>query len=363
MADSKHTGRWKRFAFALLGRSRGRKILADIVRKQTAQRPLFSFPLDAAAVKSVVIILPPDRLQVLHQLKNVAALKSFFHNAEVTLVSEAGAAPLARLLHGVHVVEYPIEEKRLFSAAFAGFTRQFSGAVEVCCLLTRTEDLPLLYLAGRTGAMVRAGYQGAGIFPFINLHVNPSADRRYAADWNLALAEMLGAKKVRDISWAVTKQTEAEIDHLLREVRCAGPSRLAGIDALFLYRALGAGRAAECIRTIEPVVKERLYLYAEKTGDAAEMQWLLQFNLPLIYNISVPQVAALLSRSDLVVTGNTLLFGLAVLLNMKAVGIFDKKEIDACCPGTPMVRGIVYQASPGNETVSGITKAVAELVA
>ena len=63
MANDKNTGFWKRLAFTLLGPASGREVLAAVVRKQTAHLPMFSFPLDAAAVRRVLVILPPEQLR------------------------------------------------------------------------------------------------------------------------------------------------------------------------------------------------------------------------------------------------------------------------------------------------------------
>src|SRR5665811_197511 len=73
------------------------------------------------------------------------------------LLVETASVPLAGLIDGVHIAEYPLESKKLFSATFNGFHEQFNGVFDLCCLLTRTEDLVLLNCAGRTAAPVRIG--------------------------------------------------------------------------------------------------------------------------------------------------------------------------------------------------------------
>jgi ADP-heptose:LPS heptosyltransferase len=363
MAHNKNTGSWKRFAFALVGPSNGRKLLARTVKKQTAHLPLFSFPLNAASVKRVLMILPPGQLPVLHQLKNIAAMKAFFGNAEVTLCIEASCTELAGMVEDVSIVEYRLEEKRLFSASFSVLNRSLKDTAEVCCLLTGNEDLPLLYLAGRTGAPVRIGYAGAGEFPFINIHVNPSPERRYLTDRNFAMAEMLGAPDVVQRTGAVVERTSTEVDHFFREHRISDLSRPVGVDAFYFYRAFGARQAENVIKALLPVVKNNVYLYADETPDASEMEWLSRFKLPLMHHLTIARLGALLGRSGLVVTGNSLLFGLAAVLCTKAVGIFTSDEIDVYCPKTPSasVRGIVCKNAINAETVNGIVAAAVEL--
>jgi ADP-heptose:LPS heptosyltransferase len=359
MPQNKNSGSFKRFAFAVLGRKNGRELLARIVRKQTAHQPPLSFPIDAAAVKRVLMILPPEPLAVLHQLKNIAALKRFFRNAGMTLFAEASCIELAGIIEDVSITEYRREEKRLFSATLSVFYRSLKDTADVCCLLTEGEDLPLLYLAGRTAAPVRVGYSCSGGFPFINIHVNPSPERRYLTDRNLAMAEALGAENSREIALPVAVQTKAEIDYLVRGISRKSNARPVGIDAFCFFRAFGARRAEEIIKALLPFAKSAVYLYADETPDASEMDWLSRFNLPLMHHLTVTQLRALLAHSEVVVTGNTLLFGLAAVLGSKAVGVFHKHEIETYCPVTSTVRGIAFEKAPGAETIKEIAAALA----
>jgi ADP-heptose:LPS heptosyltransferase len=361
MANNRNTGSWKRFLFALLGRSNGRRILTGIVRRKTAHLPPLSFPIDAAAVKRLLLILPTGPLAVLHQLKNIASLKAFFKNAETTLLTEASCTEIAGMIEDVTIVEYRLEEKRLFSASFGVFNRSLKDAADVCCLLTDGEDLPLLYCCGRTAAQVRVGYAGAGTYPFINLHVSPSQERRYLTDRNLVMAETLGAPPAPADSWAVAGRTLAEVGHFFREHRIGAATRPVGVDAFYFYRAFGARQAEEVVRTIVPVVHNNLYLYADETPDAQEMEWLSRFKLPIMHHLSITQLGTLLGCSGPMVTGNTVLFGLAALLGTKAAGVFTKDEIEFFCPKTPVVRGIVRRKTIDADVVKRIVEAVVEL--
>ena len=144
---------------------------------------------------------------------------------------------------------------------------------------------------------------------------------------------MLGAEKTPDSAWTVARQTTAEIDYLVRGISKKSKSGPVGIDAFYFYRAFGDRQASEVIKALLPVVKNAVYLYADETPDASEMEWLSRFNLPLMHHLTVAQLGALLGHSEFVITGNTLLFGLAtLLLGTKAIGVFDKNESDVYCP-------------------------------
>lgn len=363
MANDQTTGRWRRFFFRLIGPVRTRHILEKRIRKLTIGLPDFSFPLDAAAVRNVLVILPSDKLQVLRQLKNIVELTGFFKHAVVTLLAETTSAPLAGLLENVTIREYPFESKKLFSAGFNQLNAQFKNAFDVCCLLTASEDLVLLDCAGRTAAPVRIGYSCAGGAPFLNVHVNPSAERVLASEWNCAMAEMLGAKRIPNTKWVIAKQTALEIDHMLKEHHIDTATRPVGVDALFFRRACSAAWAGELVQALAPVFKDKLYLYAEETKNQSEIAWLEQFNLPVLANLSIPQIAGTAARSGLVITGNTLLFGLSIHLAAKAVGVFRQDEIAVVCPSpSPYVKGVVYEKSPGKETIEKTMTTIVELL-
>jgi ADP-heptose:LPS heptosyltransferase len=362
MSNGQTGGRLTRFAFSMMGSSGGRNLLAQKVRSRTAGLAPFSFPLNPALYKNVLIMLPSKRLQVLHQLRNLFEIKSFFKGATVTVLAESSCSSLVGLIEGTSIVEYDEEDKKLFSPVFSQFNREFFGTVDLCCILSSHEDLPFLYLAGMTAAPVRVGYMGAGGSPFVNLHINPSPERYYLSDWNCAMAEVIGAKKARRVKWAVAKETVAEMDHMFKEMHLDISSSFIGLDAHFTLRRYGSPWTESFIKTLIPVVKGPLYLYAKATYEPQEMEWLSQFNLPVIHSLTVPQLAALLTRSRLIITGNTLMFGLATLLETRAVGMFDKRYMMAYCPASPVVRGIPFQRTPDAKTIEQAAIAAAELL-
>jgi ADP-heptose:LPS heptosyltransferase len=344
--------------FSLLGSSQGKSYLARKVRKQTDAIPPFSFPIDVASVKNIFIILPPERLDTLYQLKNVIEMAAHFKGAAVTLLAEEGCVPFARMIDGATVVEYRRESKKLFSATFNGLNHDVAGTADLACLLTRDEDLPLLYLAGKTAAPIRVGYTGAGGSPFINLHIGPSADRRYLPEWNCAMAEILGARRLKSHRSSVAKATVEEIDQLLRDQRLEPSARLVGIDLSFFIRQFGAKWANGLMEACMPCFGQAAaYLYAEETCGAAEREKIAKHGLPLIEGLTLPQTAALAARSAVVVTGNSLLYGLATLVGAQAVGVFSAEEFEVFCPPQPAAQaGISFEKNPTAETIGEVVK-------
>jgi hypothetical protein len=363
MPTINNPGRWKRAFFLLLGDLRGRNFLAKRVLKHTANFGPFTFPIDGVSLKRMLLILPADRLQTLYQIDNASALIARYPDARVTLLAESSVMPLAAMIGADEVVEYFPEEKQLFAPAFAQLSGRFQGELDCCCLLTRKADLPLQYFTGLTGAQLRVGYGGAADFPFINLRIDPSPDNRYLPESNCAMAEALGATDCGVWTRIAAGSTTAEIDHLFREVCLNGVRRLIGIDVLSLFGLFGEKGAKECISALMTFANGGLYFYCEEVPPRAIAGRLAAMMPPLFSALTIPQTIALLRRTECIVAGNTLFFGLATLLGKKAVGVFSDEDLSLYCKPFSMMKGIhCFGKRADVETLTAMVAAVRELL-
>ncbi len=358
-----HPGRFKRALFSLLGDAGGRNFLAHRVRKCATDLGPFTFPIDGASFERVLLILPADRVQALYQIENVTALIARFPDARITLLAETAVKPLAAMTGCAEVIEYLPEEKRLFAPAFTELCNQFRNEVDFCCLLTRDRDVPLLYLTGLTGARLRVGYRGAADFPFINLRIDSDADHRYLPESNCAMAEALGAQGGGVWNRIEAGSTSADIDQHLREVRLDGVSRLVGIDALSMFRLFGEKGAEECISALMTSADGSLYFYCEEEPRRAIAGRLSAMVPPLFSALTLPQTIALLRRTECIVAGYSLLFGLATLLGKKAVGVFSEEDLPLYCKPSSTMRGISCFGKGANaEAPAAMVAAIRELL-
>ena len=363
MPTINNPGRWKRALFSLLGDVRGRNFLAHRVLKRAANFGPVTFPIDGASLKRMLLILPADRLQTLYQIDNASALIARYPDARVMLLAESSMKPLTAMIDADEVVEYFPEEKQLFTPALAKLIGQFQGKVDCCCLLTRTADVPLQYLTGMTGARLRVGYGGAVDFPFVNLRIDPDPDNHYLPESNSAMAEALGAKDREAWTRIVAGSTSAEINDLLRVVRLDGVTRLIGIDVLSLFELVGEKGAAECIRALMTLANGGLYLYCEEALPNAIARWLAALALPLISALTISQTVALLRRTECIIAGNTLFFGLATLMGKKAVGVLSEEDLSLYCKPFSMMKGIPCSGKGADmETLTAVVAAVRELL-
>lgn len=341
---------------ALIGKAGIYKLTSFILKRRYRVSPI-NFPVNVSEIKEILLILPEKQIDVLYQLQNVIGLASLFKHAGVTLICERQTTSLVKMIPGLNVVEYDCAASSVFAKEFTDIAREFRGNVDICFLLDHKPDLPLLYLTGASAAPARIGYFGAGKFPYLNLQVSPSKFRKYIPEWNSSISDLFGAKQV-GVSWCVAPKVLDEIDHLLRESKIKRKGALIGIDAMFLLRKFGKMWADQFINRFKELNKGELYLYADQIISGSEQDWVKSQKLPVMTNLSESRTAALVSRSDLIITGNTLLYVIAGLLNRPAVGFFHETEIDSYCPQSAIHKGISFSGISEKENSEILEKAI-----
>ncbi|MBN1306412.1 MAG: hypothetical protein JXA18_00745 [Chitinispirillaceae bacterium] len=344
---AKNSGGWRRAFFSLLGNARSRKFFTFLLRKNH-KAPAFHFPIDITSVKNILLILPEDRLLVLHQLKNVISLMTLYKHAAVTLLCERSAAAYIKMVPGLNLIEY--DAQYYYSAGFSRLAQQFRGSIDICFLLDTEPGLPVLYMAGSTAAPVRIGYGDAGEFPFLNLHIRPSPKRVYLTDWYCSMAEIFGSRP-GEIRWRVAQKTVEEVDHLIRELKINPDVPLIGFDALHFLHAFGIAWTERFMHRVNDLHLGTIYFHVEDTRSEEELVWLCKQNLPSFADLSASRLAALVSKSRFIVSGNTPMYALAGLLHRPAFGFFREDAISRFCPQNLLLKGIVYSDRPDDEAI------------
>ncbi|MBN1575799.1 MAG: hypothetical protein JW913_04560 [Chitinispirillaceae bacterium] len=331
----------------MLGNARSRAFLAFLLRKKH-KVPSLRFPIDVASVKKILLILPEDHLLVLHQLKNVISLMTLFKHVDITLLCERSAAAYIKMVPGLNLIEYDAQDH--YSTDFSQLAQHFRGTIDICFLLDTDPGLPILYLAGSTAAPARVGYSEAGDFPFLNLHIRPSAKRVYLADWYCSMAEIFGSKP-GEIRWRVAQKTVEEVDHLIRELKINPDVPLVGFDALHFLRAFGIEWTERFMLRINDLHLGTIYFHVEDKRSEQELVWLCKQNVPSFADLSASRLAALVSKSKFVVSGNTPMYALAGLLHRPAFGFFREDEIARFCPQSLLLKGIAYTDRPDEKEI------------
>lgn len=346
----KSTGKIRKTFFSLLGNERSKAFLKFMLTRKSKAVPL-SFPVNNANIKEILIILPEQHLKVLHQLRNVISLMTIFKHAGITLLCERHVSSYIKMIPGLNLVEYDANDH--YSSEFSQISQQFREKTDICFLLDEKPELPILYLAGATGAAVRVGYCDAGEYPFINLHVRPSPSRLYLADRYTAMAEMFGAKH-GELKWRVAQKTIEEVDHLIKELKIAPDAQLVGFDALYFLRKCGTDWTEQFVRQVTDLHLGTLYFTVENATRESELVWLCKQNVPTFADLSASRMAALISKSKLIISGNTPMYALAGLLQRPAIGLFKDDELPLSCPQSQLLRGAGYSDRPDNTSIAAL---------
>lgn len=170
---------------------------------------------------------------------------------------------------------------------------------------------------------------------------------------------MFGAKP-KTVRWTVAKKTIEEMNHLFKELKIPANEKLIGVDGLFFLRQFGVEWTEAFLERINDL-KRSLYLFVDENPKISELKWFKDLTIPAIPDLSVFRNAALINRSDVIITGNSLMYALAGLMNKPAIGFFKEDELETYCPQTATLRGISYNRDPDPEMVDKTIEIISKL--
>lgn len=318
--------------------------------------PALVFPWNCTVIKKILVILPEGPVDAFHQIKTYMGLKTLFKNAAFSVFCTHENALLFQQIHPeASMAEYDVSQRYLFSREFRAWEKKIHAEeFDLCVLLEHFPHISLLSLAGKTASPIRAGYEGSGGWPFLNVRVNPSPEKKYLSDRNFMIAQIFGASDKTKSCWSVAKETIEEIAHMLLEFHLSPTTRLVGIDAGLFYSKYGETWTMLLFNTIKTAGIFTCYIYNDGEPDEATFRFFQTLAVPVFANLTPSRSAALISKSACVISGKTVFFELANLLKKPVIGLFDKNEIERYCLRSPSTYGIVFDASPGPSTVEHI---------
>jgi ADP-heptose:LPS heptosyltransferase len=349
---AKFSSKLKRVFFNTMGSTRATAYLSSKLSKRLKNQT-FSFPVTISTINNVLIILPEEQTEILYQLKNILSIISHFRHAAITLLCEEQASSFIKMIPGVTIVEYNKTDHDFFDSDFFKIARSLGNPIDICFLLDRTPDLQMLYFTGLTGADLRVGYAEAGSFPFLNTRVQSSNAIEYIPDKNCLIAELFGFQTEK-MTMIVAHKTIEEIEHLLKEHTLTKKHSLVGLDYLFFAREFGTKWLEQFINTIRKYYNGNLYLYVSEEPSLEEKSWLKSQSEVPLPPMSSSRLAALIVKTDLILTGNTMLYGIAAILDSSAMGFFKEDSFNAFCPRTNNLQGFTYDKLPDDQSIAVI---------
>lgn len=320
---------------------------------------IIDIPDDLAAVKNILFVLPEDTLEALHQIANILSIINHFnktHKVHAFFLCEQRIAPYFNNFQGANsVIEYDVSERYLFSNHFSLLRKKLvKEYIDLCLFLERNPDLSLLYLVGQIQAKIRISYSDVGSFPFFNLQIKSTDRHTHLTEQNNIMSRILGAKLSNDIQWSVSKDTISEIKVMLKESSIPETAWLGGVDAQLFYYKYGMKWMDNLIENLTSQSNKRWYLYIRDIPEDSFFDWLKSKKIPVFSALSPPRLAALLKKTDLIISGKAETFELANLLQTTAIGLFEKNELQKYCKSTPLSIGIPYSIKPDEQTIKSI---------
>jgi ADP-heptose:LPS heptosyltransferase len=353
---SKIFGKVKYFAFQLMPLRWRFSVLAWILRTWY-KPPTLAFPWSKQAISKALVILPEDPVEAFHQIPTYLQLTAHFRNTSFFLCCTGKVATFFRHIQpNATFFEYDTWQRFLFSGLFEEWGKAFlKEEFDLCLILEHTPDISLLYLAGKTAAAVRAGYSEAGgEFPFLNIHVNPSPERRNRTEQNKIMARALGASESIKVNWSITKETEEELSHTLRERKISFGARLVGIDAGLFLRSFGTDWTEMLCTRLRENSSVSYYFFIEDEPDEGVSPSLTSFGFPVFSNLSPPRCIALIARSAGIISGKSVFFELANMLGRPVVGVFDENQCALYCQESALTKAVTYSGEPDRSAVERI---------
>lgn len=322
---------------------------------------VINIPDDLATVKNMLFVLPENSLDMLHQIVNIVSIIDHFsiiHKTQINILCEQAIAPYFKNFHGINsVIEYDYKDRYLFSSEFAVLQKKLRKEyIDMCIFLERDPDISLLYLVGLMQAKVRVSYEDIATFPFFNLQIKSPVNSVHKTDRNCIIAKVLGAKLHMDIQWSVSKDMKEEIAMLLRESSISENEWIGGVDIQYFYSTFGDTLAENLVDSLKKEKNRKWYLYVDYPPQSSFLNWLKKMGIPVFSNLSPSRLAALIYKSDLIISGKTKIFELANLLNKPAIGLFKMNELDQYCKQTSQSVGIPYTQKPDEQSIEEILK-------
>jgi ADP-heptose:LPS heptosyltransferase len=330
--------------------------------KRNLLSSIVEFPLDPGRFKRILVILPEDPLEALHQTSTVLSLGQLFGSAELALLCTDAVADFFRLVPGITSINnYPVDDRFIFSKSTAMLCNALAHeAFDAAILLEKQPHPALLKVLAACKAPCRIGFYDSAEFPFVNIRIRPSGRMPYLSDFNSVLPRTIGGPVPKPLKWTVPKESLQEIRHLLKEHSINPELPLIGLDAGLFHRQFGPAWLETFLAHLSQIGTFSLFCAADPDSDPDTLLWFKQRGVGIIPPLSTARSAALIQLASLQITGNTVNYQLGFLLGRPVVGIFSRSELQTYFKPALNCRAVSYETSPDTQTISAVAAYLSE---
>lgn len=307
----------------------------------------FSLPADLDNSSRVLVIDSGDLTEILFFAPVLTYLKERYPGMRVTFLVREGNSELVRTMPQIsEMITYEPSHLSLTSTTYLSLAKRIRDKDFTLTFLLGTEfNMPRAVLSLVTRAKIRVGFSNERTFPFINCELRLASERSYEASKIRAFLTALGLNRFDDMAgWSLPEQDLRWAKQMVHFHKPEKDSRLVAVDP-----GLGKGKHRLVDQSFSYLVKQlarRMPCKVLVMSNNLDKKRLDQFRATLdaqdLFGVrpkNVKEGLALLSASDLLLSGNTDYFHFAVSMRVPAVGLFTRHDTPNWFPkGTPWVQ-------------------------
>lgn len=143
-----------------------------------AQDPVISFSGVVTQARTVLVILPLDRRELLSAFQTIELLRKTFHEEDITVVGDERGQEIKRLMPKCRFLPLQQNDVTMFFLPHRQFLSHLkSRPYDVAIDLNLDFLLPSSYICRESGARVRVGFTGPQADFFYNLQIKPDPSK------------------------------------------------------------------------------------------------------------------------------------------------------------------------------------------
>ncbi len=283
--------------------------------------------------RKTLLILPEKPYEVMLVQKCIVALKEHRPDMIVDVIAESTNKDIIKSNPYIdNGIFYAAGEFYYNHPAFSELLVVIKDNAYDACFLMKESAGPLdLLLAAATKAILRIGFTGNNVSPFINLSIRPKSGTVYEGDKYEALLKTMGVRMARSKPrWDIPKTTEKDVEGVLVEAGYKIEQSLIGLNVSpSIYgRTFPASTIKEIILELSKKGNAEIILFysSRKESDIVKELEELKKNIVPIPEDQISFAAAFVYKCDILISLNNLIYQLAVMLNRPVIGLFESEE-------------------------------------
>lgn len=325
----------------------------------------FSVPGDIGNRSRVLVVDSGELTELLFFAPVIGHLKQRFPGMRISVLVREGNSELIRTMDQIdEMISYEPEHLTLMSTTFLSLVRKLKKkSFDVVFLLGSDFSFPRSLAALLSRAPVRVGFSQQFSYPFINCELRRSQTSSYEASRLVAFLNALGMAPGDNLpGWKLPKSDGRWADQLIHFRNPDKSLKLVAVDP-----GVGKGRHRLVEKSFAYMVEQICRHYPSRVlvlSNNLDEKQLAAFRSSLdvdhldLEPKNVKEALALMSRADLVLSGNTDFFHFAVSMKIPTLGFFTRHDganwFPKSTPWVQIIQGVRGQKLSLDEVYSKI---------